>query len=245
MSRLYISLQQRLGNEMLTPAMMKELLQGFVESHRNISDSAFLKIRFDYMCKRPSLKSGNSGWRTYPVTYVASLVQGHLRLEVHTKIAYSSTCPSSAALARQIIQNHFADSFQFRDTLSKEEVYEWIGKETSIIATPHSQRSTATVKVRLEDDSEDFDITEMIDLVESNLKTAVQAAVKREDEQEFARLNGTNLMFCEDAARILQAALSQRQDYIDFYAKFQHFESLHPHDALALVTEGIKGGFSA
>ena len=30
------------------------------------------------------------------------------------------------------------------------------------------------------------------------LKTPVQAAVKREDEQEFARLNGQNLMFCED-----------------------------------------------
>ena len=48
-----------------------------------------------------------------------------------------------------------------------------------------------------------------IDRIESSLKTPVQAAVKREDEQEFARLNGQNLMFCEDAARRLQHELDK------------------------------------
>jgi GTP cyclohydrolase I len=46
---------------------------------------------------------------------------------------------------------------------------------------------------------------ELIDLVENTLKTPVQAAVKREDEREFARLNGANLMFCEDAGRRLKS----------------------------------------
>ena len=46
-----------------------------------------------------------------------------------------------------------------------------------------------------------------IDLAEGALKTPVQSAVKREDEQAFARLNGRNLMFCEDAARRIAAVL--------------------------------------
>ena len=39
------------------------------------------------------------------------------------------------------------------------------------------------------------------------LGTTLQTAVKRADEQAFALANGQNLMFCEDAARRLHAAL--------------------------------------
>ena len=48
----------------------------------------------------------------------------------------------------------------------------------------------------------------LIDRVEQALGTPVQTVVKREDEQAFARLNGENLMFCEDAARRMAAALA-------------------------------------
>ena len=44
--------------------------------------------------------------------------------------------------------------------------------------------------------------------MEAALGTPVQTAVKREDEQAFARLNAANLMFCEDAARRVAAVLS-------------------------------------
>ena len=72
-----------------------------------------------------------------------------------------------------------------------------------------------------------------ISLVENTLKTVVQAAVKREDEQEFARLNGQNLLFCEDAARRIKHALQQDQDLDGFWLRVHHHESLHPHDATA------------
>ena len=36
-----------------------------------------------------------------------------------------------------------------------------------------------------------------IDIVEESLQTVVQAAVKREDEQEFARLNGKTYCFAK------------------------------------------------
>lgn len=73
----------------------------------------------------------------------------------------------------------------------------------------------------------------------------MQAAVKREDEQEFARLNGENLMFCEDAARRLQSALDVETAYQDFWLRVDHMESLHPHDAVSIVTKGIADGYPA
>jgi len=69
--------------------------------------------------------------------------------------------------------------------------------------------------------------------------------VKREDEQEFALLNGANLMFCEDAARRIQAALDADERVSDFWARASHLESLHPHDAVAITTKGVEGGYRA
>ena len=73
----------------------------------------------------------------------------------------------------------------------------------------------------------------------------MQTAVKREDEQAFALLNGENLMFCEDAARRIQAALEQDEHILDFWIRATHQESLHPHDAVAVATKGVSGGYAA
>ena len=64
------------------------------------------------------------------------------------------------------------------------------------------------------------------------LATPVQTAVKRADEQAFAALNGANLMFVEDAARRLGAALSAAGAQ-HAAVHVRHIESLHPHDAVA------------
>ena len=83
-----------------------------------------------------------------------------------------------------------------------------------------------------------------LDLLEGKLKTPVQAAVKREDEQEFARLNGQNLMFCEDSGRKIKGALLADDRVEDFWVRINHFESLHGHDAVAVVTAGIPDGYA-
>ena len=112
------------------------------------------------------------------------------------------------------------------------------------MATPHSQRSVAQVRVVLDTGcGEAFPITALIDTIEGALKTPVQTAVKRVDEQEFAKLNGQNLMFCEDAARRLKQALNGQQCYQDFWLRVNHLESLHAHDAVAIVTKGVDGGY--
>jgi len=244
MSRLYLHVDRHLSDELLTPCSLRRLLRDFLDSHAELSDRARISIRFDHMVRRAALASDNSGWKTYPVVVDATMQDGAFAFELETEVLYSSTCPCSAALARQLIQEQFAADFSEDKVLDRAAVLKWLGKETGIRATPHSQRSSARVRVRLAAGF-DIPIVDLIDLIEQALRTPVQTAVKREDEQAFALLNGQNLMFCEDAARRMQQALDDDERILDFWLRAAHLESLHPHDAVAYATKGIDGGYSA
>lgn len=245
MSRLYLSLDQLSTEQELDIDSIKGLLAQFIDSHETLSNQAHVKFDFDYHLRRPSLISGKLGWKAYPVQINARLAEGEINMELKVVIPYSSTCPCSAALARQLIQKAFKDEFGQHEDVSTESVTEWLGSTKGIVATPHSQRSTATVTVMLDNKCDTLPISKLIDLVEGALKTPVQAAVKREDEQEFARLNGQNLMFVEDSARRLKHALGQFSLATDFMLRVDHLESLHAHDAAAVVVKGVEGGYQA
>lgn len=243
MSRLYLHVDKALSGEPISPASIRRLLKDFLDSHADLSDRATIDIKFDYLVRRPALVSDNTGWKSYPVRVAATLAQGQFTLEVGVDVAYSSTCPCSAALARQLIQEKFSQDFATGEALDHAAVLAWLGSEQGIHATPHSQRSTAEVKARLAPSFQNLPFIEIIDRIEDALQTPVQTAVKREDEQAFARLNGQNLMFCEDAARRMQKALDADERISDFWVRASHFESLHAHNAVAVATKGIAGGY--
>jgi len=245
MSRLYLHVDKQLTDEPLSPRSIHRLLRDFLDSHQGLSDSAWVRIRFDYMVRRPALVSDKQGWRRYPVIISATHERGHFTLELATEVVYSSTCPCSAALARQLIQEQFRRDFPSSTPLEYQRVVDWLGSEQGINATPHSQRSLLQLRARLLPSFADFPIVDLIDLLEGALATPVQTAVKREDEQAFARLNGANLMFCEDAGRRVRAALLNDDRITDFWARAIHQESLHPHDAVAVVSKGVAGGYGA
>ncbi len=232
MSRLYLHLDRHLSGERLTPASLRRLLRDFLDSHEGLSDRARIEVRFDHLVRRTSLASGHSGWRSYPVEIVARLDESGFDVEAQLDVQYSSTCPASAALARQLIQEQFARDFAEGLPLDRAVVLDWLGTPAGIVATPHAQRSTARVRVKLAHDR-DFLLADLVDLVEGALKTPVQTAVKRTDEQAFALANGQNLMFCEDAARRLHRVLDADDRIADFQLRVAHHESLHPHDAVA------------
>ena len=52
-------------------------------------------------------------------------------------------------------------------------------------------------------------------------------------------------MFCEDAARRMQAALDADPRIADWRVEAVHVESLHPHNAVAIAAKGVPGGFVA
>ncbi|TVQ68378.1 MAG: GTP cyclohydrolase I FolE2 [Oceanospirillales bacterium] len=245
MSRLYLLLNTFAAEQLVTPSSIEALLNQVCESHQGISESAILRLSFDYPLNRPALKSDYSGWKPYP-SIIEAIKQGDtFSLEISVTVPYSSTCPCSAALSRQLLQEAFRDDFAQQDSISKETVEAWLRSERGSVATPHSQRSYAKVRAKINaNDHNILPLVALIDTIEGALKTPVQTAVKREDEQEFARLNGANMMFCEDAARRLKSAMNQISDYHDFWIRVEHHESLHDHDAVAVVSKGIPGGYS-
>jgi GTP cyclohydrolase I len=231
MSRLYLALEM-LEQENLTPALLRRVLQSFLETHEGLSNSAYLKIHTDLLLKRPALVSPLAGWKTYPVSIEARLKNAMFHVELKIDVPYSSTCPCSAALSRQLIQQQFVDDFANKP-LQHADVLTWLGSTKGIVATPHSQRSTAKLRLRLDDYLDDLPLIAIINDAEAALGTAVQTAVKRADEQAFALANGQNLMFCEDAARRLNLALKRSPGINAFHIQVVHAESLHAHDAVA------------
>ena len=236
MSRLFLSLNQRLADAELSLPLVNEILKDFVRTHQDMSTNSFLSLSYEHSLKRPALLSDHAGWRAYPIKIHSAYRGGVFQHQMQVRLTYSSACPCSAALSRQLIQQAFEKAFGDRSEISHDEIFQWLGTQEAILAVPHSQRSHADVLVELDSELEDFPIESLIDYLERVIATPVQTAVKREDEQEFARLNGANLMFCEDAARKLKAALEHFDGIHDFRVEINHLESLHPHDAAAVAT---------
>jgi GTP cyclohydrolase I len=231
MSRLYLALAA-LERQDLSPSLLRQVLEEFLVSHDGLSNSAYLKIHCEVLLKRPALVSPLAGWKSYPVSISASLKNQVFHVELKIDLPYSSTCPCSAALARQLIQQQFIDDFANKP-LQHAEVLTWLGSSQGIVATPHSQRSTAHLHMHLDEFIDELPLSVIINDAEAALGTAVQTAVKRADEQAFALANGQNLMFCEDAARRLNLALRRSPGVSGFHLRVIHAESLHAHDAVA------------
>lgn len=236
MSRLYLLLQQRLARTPLAPQLLAELLDALVQSQNGLSTRARLQLRWDHLLLRPALVSAHSGWKAYPLRIEVKHRDdnGVVQIILQVDIDYSSTCPASAALSRQANAARFAADFPGQ-TADRQAVHDWLASERGMAATPHAQRSRASVQVWLQDAVRQWPLEALIDAMEAALATPVQTAVKREDEQAFAERNAANLLFCEDAARRMADVLRRFPGIDRFEVTAAHLESLHAHDAVARI----------
>ena len=145
-----------------------------------------------------------------------------------------STLPPPHKQFKQDFQNQIENN----ETIEFSKIPEWLNSSENVNATPHSQRSKATITIKQED-SQELKLEELVALVEQSLKTPVQSIVKREDEKEFAKLNGQNLMFAEDAARKIKSTLNSEKNISSFSVKVSHYESLHAHNAVAYAEKNF------
>lgn len=183
------------------------------------STSGHLSLKFDYPILKPSLRSGLEGYQFYRCAYEGRVdVSGAYRKFIHFDFVYSSACPCSSELS------------------------EHARRERNIYGIPHSQRSKARVSVELFPDAKLY-VEDMQELCEAALQTETQVMVKREDEQAFAEMNGAHTKFVEDAARLVYEQLNMDARIHDFQVALNHLESLHSHDAVAVICKGIPGGF--
>lgn len=198
------------------------------EPHEDLITKASLMISFDFPMKQKSLKSDLWGWQYYPVTIKAEEdSMGKVSMVLNVNYEYSSTCPCSLSMAKQ-----YEEDYRLGKT-----------QEGNGIATAHSQRSNASVSVHYDYESE-VSIEKVIELLRVALPTETQSMVKRQDEQAFAILNGENPMFVEHASRRLSAVLDSVEEILYWEAKVEHFESLHSHNAVAMISKELKPGTS-
>mgnify|MGYP006267762705 FL=1 len=197
---------------------LKTILERIREEVR--SEEADLQLSFSYPIERDSLRSGMQGYQYYDVVYEGFLGPEGFRPRLQLDFVYSSACPGSSELA------------------------EHARAEREVYAIPHSQRSRARVSVELDPEVE-FSIEGLHRICLEALQTEVQVMVRREDEQAFAELNGAYTKFVEDAARLLYAGLDSVEAIRDFRVVCVHLESLHAHDAVAVLVKGVPGGFRA
>ena len=234
MSRLYSLLQRYLSNQDLHKSALVSLMNALIESQDELSNSAQLNLHFDLTVSRPALISRMSGYQSYPASLCVRRSPERYEAQLKLRVPYSSTCPCSASLSRKALSEVFVQQFEGKG-LSVEEMGAWLASKQASIATAHAQRSFADITLDLSD-NEIPDFIGIIDLIENALGTPLQTAVKREDEQAFAKRNAENLMFVEDSVRRLHEALSTYYQATYFRVKVVHQESLHAHDAIAEIS---------
>ena len=231
MSRLHTLINQ-LAEQDFNKKTVSELLDTMISSQGHLGHAAKIALSFDLLLKKQALLSGESGYQSYPVTVNAEKKPQGLSCEFEITIPYSSTCPCSASLARQLYADAVNEEFS-GSSIDKSNLLEWIQSPAGSIATPHSQRSYAYIRLSFAN-NEWPSLSSLIFQLEEIIRTPVQTAVKRVDEQEFARLNAENLMFCEDAARQIKLALEQMIFVENYWFRVEHQESLHAHNAVVI-----------
>jgi GTP cyclohydrolase I len=132
MSRLFLALQKYVAAHELSCGLVDRLLQEFVASHADLSRSSYVEFRFEYLAKRSSLLSDHTTWRSYPVRIEGELLEGRMQHRLQVSVAYSSTCPCSAALARQLLQQQFMEDCGDFRWLSVSHVTRWLGSQAEV-----------------------------------------------------------------------------------------------------------------
>jgi GTP cyclohydrolase I len=242
LSRFPIIMHDEIANNLSIDGL-KGVLNKFQVTQQ--SNSVYCKLRFKYPWTQDALRTRQELPADAPDDQVFKIVDGvklsHkkavgyifydcvLEAELHgsdykfmltVDYYYSSTCPCSFHLAQDA-------------TMKRGQA-----------ANGHSQKSIAKITVQFDPNNVVY-IEDIVELAREQIPTEVVVICKRRDEQAFAELNGSNLLFTEDASRLLYEGLDELFDsgkISDFSIVTEHLESLHPWSATAVVSKGITGG---
>lgn len=206
-------------NDVFDINKLEEVLRNYQKDLKTFD--AHILMNFKYRIWQDALRSTKDdgtpegGWQYYNITFDCNLdVSGEFKKIMHMDYVYSSACPCSTALS-----NHAA--------LSR-----------GVYGIPHSQRSNARISIEFD---ELIWIEDVLDMCNQALTTETLVFCKRQDEQAFAEKNGAQPKFVEDAIRYLANVLNENTKVKDYKVICSHQESLHSHDAAAVITKGIPG----
>jgi len=215
MSRLLLTLKPYLDLP-LKRVLIKQILEDLIQNLE--TTMASMKFEFRMPVNRKSILSDHE----FPIYYKCKFEMKRLIdygndltwFYQGARIQYASYCPCSAELCGALEENGY----------------------------PHNQRSFADVLVEVVEPHYVW-LEDIIETVESQIKTLPYPVIKRVDEQEIARVAAQNPMFVEDAIRKISGALDDRKDIHDWIVKCSHEESIHTSEAIAINWKGISNGF--
>ena len=197
---------------------LEEVLRNYQKDLKTFD--AHILMNFKYRVWQDALRSvkddgtPEGGWQYYNITFDCNLDHNReFKKIMWVDYVYSSACPCSTALS------------------------EHAALTRGVYGIPHSQRSVARIGVEF---NEDIWIEDMLDMCNRALTTETLVFCKRQDEQCFAEKNGAQPKFVEDAIRYLADELNNDQRVLDYKVICSHRESLHSHDAVAVITKGLK-----
>ena len=219
MSRLILTLQPYLMKP-LKHLMIVEILK---DLRRNLETTeSFIKFDFKIPVLKRSPISDNSFPLYYSSWFEGQLVDDKFKFYQGVKVQYASYCPCSAELSKDLKEN----------------------RGCAVQGFPHAQRSFASVAIEANEDSYIW-LEDIIALIEGSIATIPYPIIKRVDEQEIARIASNNPIFVEDAIRQISNNLNDYKDIKDYVVKCSHEESIHTHEAIAMMWKGIEGGFDS
>ena len=96
----------------------------------------------------------------------------------------------------------------------------------------HNQRGLVTVTLKFK---KFFWIEDVIELIEQSASASVYALLKREDEKYITDLAYNNPRFVEDVVREVTERLRKNGNFPWFRVEAENFESIHNHNAYAMV----------
>jgi len=215
MSRLLLTLKPYLDLP-LKQVLIKQILE---DIRKNVgSTESFMKFNFRMPILKKSITSNNQFPIYYKCKFEGQLKDKEFRFFQGVTVQYASYCPCSAELCSHLNSN---------------------GKQ----GYPHNQRSFANILVEVRQPNYVW-LEDIINIVETKIKTHPYPIIKRVDEQEIARVAAENPLFVEDAIRLISEGLNELHSIYDWYVKCVHEESIHTSEAIAINWKGINNGFS-
>lgn len=197
---------------------LEEVLRNYQKDLKTFD--AHLLMNFKYRIWQDALRSvkedgtPEGGWQYYNITFDCNLDHnGEFKKIMWMDYVYSSACPCSTALS------------------------EHAALTRGVYGIPHSQRSIARIGIEFD---ELLWIEDILDMCNRALTTETLVFCKRQDEQSFAEKNGAQPKFVEDAIRYMANELNTDQRVLDYKVICSHQESLHSHEAVAVITKGLK-----
>lgn len=197
---------------------VEEVLRNYQKDLKTFD--AHILMNFKYRIWQDALRSvtddgtPEGGWQYYNITFDCNLDHtGEFKKVMWVDFIYSSACPCSTELSQHAALNR------------------------GVFGIPHSQRSIARIGLEFD---ELVWIEDVVDHCREALTTETLVFCKRLDEQAFAEANGAQPKFVEDAIRYLADEFNKDKAIIDYKIICSHQESLHSHNAAAVITKGKK-----